>query len=65
MDISLIFKLGIGALLITIINTILDASGRKDWQIYVTVVGVVMAFTIVLKEVSVLFDTIKTMFMLY
>ena len=24
-----------------------------------------MAFTIVLKEVSVLFDTIKTMFMLY
>lgn len=65
MSISLIVKLaGIAILMITI-NELLEASGGKAWKIYVTIAGVIISLTIVLNEISNLFSTVKTMFMLY
>ena len=65
MSISLIVKLaGIAILMITI-NELLDTAGGKAWKMYFTIAGVIISLTIVLNEISTLFSTVKTMFMLY
>ena len=51
-------------MLITAINTVLEANGRKDWSSYVTLGGLVITLTLVMGEVHALFETVKTMFML-
>lgn len=65
MDISLIIKVaGIG-LLISILNMVLEKTDRKDWATFTTLAGVIIVLSMVLTEISVLFNTVKTMFQLY
>ena len=62
---ALIATLGGIAILMITINELLDTSGGKTWKMYVTIAGVIISLTIVLNEISTLFSTVKTMFMLY
>lgn len=65
MDISLIIKVaGIG-LLISILNMVLEKTDRKDWATFTTLAGVVIVLSMILTEISTLFNTVKTMFQLY
>lgn len=64
MNLALIFKIAGVGMLITAINTVLEANGRKDWSSYVTLGGIIITMTLVMGEVHALFETVKTMFML-
>jgi stage III sporulation protein AC len=62
MDISLIFKIaGIG-ILISVVHQILVKAGREDQAMMVTMAGMIIVLTVIIKEVSTLFDTVRKVF---
>lgn len=65
MDISLIIKVAGVGLLISILNMVLEKTDRKDWATFTTLAGVIIVLGMVLTEISMLFNTVKTMFQLY
>ena len=65
MNITLIFKVaGIG-ILISVLNMVFEANGRKDWAPIVTSVGLIIVLTLVITEINGLFNAVRTMFQLY
>ena len=62
MGIDLIFKIAAIGILVAILNTILDQSGRKEMAMATTIIGLVIVLLMVAKEIVRLFDTVKTMF---
>lgn len=64
MEIDLIFKIAGLGLLVGIIHTLLEKSGKEEYGYIVTVVGLVVAFGVVISSISKLFDNIKVLFRL-
>ena len=60
MDIDLIFKIAA----IGIIVAVLIRSGREDQAMMTTLAGLVVVLSILVKQISVLFVTIKSLFAL-
>lgn len=59
---DLIFKIaGIG-ILISIINIVLNKSGREDVAMLTTLAGVIAVLLMLVRQISDLFQTVKTMF---
>ncbi len=62
MNIDLLFKIaGIG-IMVAVLHQVLSKAGREDQAMMTTLAGVVIVLTIVIKEISTLFTTVKTMF---
>lgn len=62
MEISLIFKIaGIG-ILISVVYQILVKSGREDQAMMVSLAGMIIVLTLIINEISNLFDTVKAVF---
>ena len=62
MDIDLLFKIaGIG-ILVAVLNQVLSKAGREDQAMMTTLAGMVIVLTIVIKEISTLFQTVRTVF---
>ena len=62
MNIDLLFKIaGIG-ILIAVLHQILTKAGREDQAMMTTLAGMVIVLTIVIKEISSLFETVRTVF---
>ena len=62
MDISILFKIaGIG-ILIAVIHQILSKAGREDQAMMVSMCGIIIVLTMVVKEISTLFETVRTVF---
>ena len=62
MDIDLLFKIaGIG-ILVAVLNQVLTKAGREDQAMMTTLAGLVIVLTMVIKEISVLFNTVRTIF---
>lgn len=64
MEIDLIFKIAGLGLLVAIIHTLLDKSGKEEYGFIVTLIGLVVAFGVVISSISKLFDNIKVLFRL-
>ena len=64
MEIDLLFKIaGIG-IIIAVLHQILTKAGREDQAMMTTLAGLVIVLTMVIKEISTLFDTVRTLFKL-
>lgn len=62
MDIDILLKIaGIG-ILIAVLNQVLSKAGREDQAMMVTLAGIVIVLTVIVKEISNLFDTVRTVF---
>ena len=62
MDIDLLFKIaGIG-IVVAVLHQILSKAGREDQAMMVTLAGVVIVLTVVIKEINTLFSTVRTVF---
>ena len=62
MDISLLFKIaGIG-ILVAVLHQVLVRAGRDDQAMMTTLAGLVIVLTMVIKEISNLFETVRTAF---
>lgn len=62
MSVDLLFKIaGIG-ILVAVLNQVLSKAGREDQAMLVTITGLVIVLMVVVREISGLFDTVKTTF---
>ena len=62
MDISILLKIaGIG-ILIAVVHQILSKAGREDQAMMVSMCGMIIVLTMVVKEISTLFQTVRTVF---
>ena len=65
MDISIIFKLAAIGIIVTVVCQILKKSDRDDIATIVSLVGLIIALTVVITMVSDLFTHIKSLFDLF
>ena len=64
MDIDLIFKIAAIGILVAVLNLLLVRSGREEQAMMTTLAGLVVVLSILVKQISVLFVTIKSLFAL-
>ena len=62
MDISIILKIAVVGLIITIICQILKKSDRDDIATIVSLVGLIIVFTVVISMIADLFTKIQELF---
>lgn len=65
MDIDLLFKIAGVGILIAVLHQILTKAGRDDQAMMTSLAGMVIVLTIVVKEISTLFETVRTVFNLW
>ena len=64
MDIDLIFKIAAIGIIVAVLNQLLIRSGREDQAMMTTLAGLVVVLSILVKQISVPFVTIKSLFAL-
>ena len=62
MDLDLIFKIAAIGILVAVLYQVLVRAGREDQAMMTTLAGLVIVLTMVIKEISGLFDTVRTLF---
>lgn len=60
--VDLIFKVAAIGILVAVLNVLLGRAGREDQAMMTTIAGLVVVLMVVLREISGLFDTIKSLF---
>ena len=60
--VDLIFKVAAIGILVAVLNVLLVRAGREDQAMMTTNAGLVVVLMVVLREISGLFDTIKSLF---
>ena len=64
MDIDLIFKIAAIGIIVAVLNQLLIRSGREDQAMMTTLAGLVVVLSILVKQISTLFATIRSLFAL-
>ena len=64
MEIDLIFKIAALGIIVAVLNQLLIRSGREDQAMMTTLAGLVVVLSILVKQISALFVTIKSLFAL-
>ena len=62
MDVDLIFKIAAVGILVAVLNQLLIRSGREEQAMMPTLAGLVVVMMILVREISGLFQLIKTLF---
>ena len=62
MDVDLIFKIAAVGVLVAVLNQLLVRSGREEQAMMTTLAGLVVVMMILVREISGLFQLIKTLF---
>ncbi len=60
--VDLIFKVAAVGIVVAVLNQLLVRSGREDQAMMTTLAGLVVVLFVVINQISVLFDTIKSLF---
>ena len=61
MDIELVFKIAAIGIIVAVLNQLLIRSGREDQAMMTTLAGLVVVLSILVKQISTLFVTIKAL----
>ena len=64
MEIDLVFKIAAIGILVAVLNQLLIRSGREDQAMMTTLAGLIVVLSILVKQISTLFVTIKALFAL-
>ena len=64
MEIDLVFKIAAIGIIVAVLNQLLIRSGREDQAMMTTLAGLVVVLSILVKQISTLFVTIKVLFSL-
>ena len=62
MDLNLLFKIAAIGILVAVLYQVLVRAGREDQAMMTTLAGLIIVLTMVIKEISTLFDTVRTIF---
>ena len=61
MSIDLLFKIAAIGILVAVLYQVLVRAGREDQAMMTTLAGLVIVLTMVIKEISGLFDSVRTL----
>ena len=64
MDIELVFKIAAIGIIVAVLNQLLIRSGREDQAMMTTLAGLVVVLSILVKQISTLYATIRSLFAL-
>ncbi len=64
MGVDMIFKIAAIGILVAVLNQLLNKSGREEQATMTTLAGLIVVLMMIVKEIAVLFDTVKTLFKL-
>ena len=64
MDIDLLFKIAAIGILVAVLHQVLARAGREDQAMMTTLAGLVIVLSMVVKEISGLFATVRALFSL-
>ena len=64
MDVNLIFRIAAVGILVAVLNLLLSRAGRDEQALMTTIAGLVVVLIVILREISGLFDHIKSLFRL-
>ena len=64
MDVDLIFKIAAVGILVAVLNLVLARSGRDEQAMMTTLAGLVVVMMMLVRQISDLFDLIKSLFSL-
>ena len=64
MEIDLVFKIAAIGIIVAVLNQLLIRSGREDQAMMTTLAGLVVVLSVLVKQISALFVTIKSLFAL-
>lgn len=62
MDVDMIFKIAAIGIIVAVLNQVLIRSGREEQAMMTTLAGLIVVLMMLVKEISTLFDTIKSVF---
>lgn len=62
MDVDLIFRIAAIGILVSVLNQLLIRSGREEQAMMTTLAGLIVVLVVIVREISTLFETIKTVF---
>ena len=62
LDVDLIFKIAAIGIIVSVLNQVLVRSGREEQGMIVVLAGLLCTLSLVITQISSLFDNIKTMF---
>ena len=62
MNVDLIFKIAAVGILVSVLNQLLVRSGREEQAMMTTLAGLVVVLMIMVRQISELFDLVKTLF---
>ncbi len=62
MEIDLLFKIAAIGIIVAVLNQVLSRAGRDDQAMMTTLTGIIIVLAMVVKEISGLFNTVKTLF---
>ena len=64
MEVSIIFKIGAGGILVSVLSQVLKHSGREEQAFLTSLAGLIVVLFWILPYIYDLFDTIKKLFSL-
>ena len=62
MNIDLLFKIAAIGILVAVLHQVLVRAGREDQAMMTTLAGLVIVLTMVIKQISSLFESVRTIF---
>ena len=62
MNVDLIFKIAAIGILVAVLNQLLTRSGREEQALMTTLAGLMVVLMMMVRQISQLFDLIKTLF---
>lgn len=62
MEIELLFKIAAIGIIVAVLHQVLVRAGREDQAMMTTLTGLIIVLAMVVKEISQLFNTVKTLF---
>ena len=62
MDIDLIFRIAAIGIIVSVLHQLLVRSGREEQAMMTTLAGLIVVLMILVKEISALFEMIKSIF---
>ena len=62
MDVELIFKIAAIGIIVAVLCQVLIRSGREELAMLTTLAGLIVVLTLIVTQISALFNTIKQLF---
>ena len=62
MEIDLLFKIAAIGIIVAVLHQVLVRAGREDQAMMTTLAGLIIVLSMVIKEISTLFNSVRTIF---